>query len=131
MDDPDCEMTDQEVYQARESGLHCPNRKYMVDLIPVSTCDKCEDPKPVSIFDVDVKLRKLDSGTGRDKRTSLSVEFSDPCPMHKDYEGPVEPMELQKIFTPKPIPEQMKDWKYRGEITNAQVNETEEYGDGK
>jgi hypothetical protein len=132
MDDPDCTMTDQEVYQARESGLHCPNCKYMVDLIPVSTCDECESPTPVSIFDVDVKIRKLDSGSGRDRRTALDVEFSDPCPIHKDYEGPTEQMDLQAIFTPKPIPDQMKDWKYRGEITNAQVSETESYdGDKK
>jgi hypothetical protein len=130
MDDPKCELSEKEVYDARENGYYCPHCRYMVDLIPIAACDSCEDPQPVTVFDLDVELRKMDSGTGRDKRTVLDVKFGKAGPIDKQYEGPTDPLPLQDIFAPKSIPDQKRDWKYRGEITNAAVSdESEAYGE--
>lgn len=130
MGDPKCTMTDREVYNARENGIHCAKCGYTVDLIPLPSCDSCEKPQPVTIFDVNTFVRKIDSGNANDKRAILDVKFSEPCDLPKEYEGPVEPMDLQAIFTPKPIQDQMRDWNYRGEITNVRGHkETESYGD--
>ena len=129
MGNPNCTLTDREVYNARENGIHCDKCGYTVDLIPLPSCDSCEEPQPVTIFDVNTFVRKIDSGNSRDKRTILDVKFSDPCELPEEYEGETDPMDLKEIFTPKPIKDQMQDWGYRGEVTNAKSRETESYGD--
>lgn len=127
MGDPDCTMTDREVYNARDNGMHCQKCGYLVDLLALPSCTSCEDPEPVTIFDVNTFVRKMGSGNSKDKRTILDVKFSSPCDLPEEYEGETEPMDLKAIFTPKPIPDQMRDWNFRGEVTNAKSNETEDY----
>jgi len=126
LDDEETLFTDNDIWNIRDNGYNCDTCGHMVDVLPLPECEKCEDPRPVTLFDVDVSIRKMESA-GRGRRTSLDIKFDDPAPLTDNYEGPKDPLPLAEIFAPLPISEQRKEYEYRGEITNTNQTETEEY----
>ena len=127
LDDKDCPLSQAQVEKALESGFYCPDCGYNVDLLSISECEKCNDPKPVGLFDVDVSIKKLASTQG-DKRTTLDVKFSDPGDLAPAYEGDQEPLDLATVMAPMPVADQKEAYGYKGPVNNAD-GESESYGD--
>lgn len=126
--DKEEQLTDTDIWNIRENGYNCPNCKHLVDVLPVPECAGCENPRPVSLFDANVDIRKVETTGNRRGATVLDVKFHDPTDsLPESYEGPTDSLDLPGIFTPLPISDQRREYGYKGEINNTTQSETESY----
>jgi hypothetical protein len=129
VDDDNCDLTDDEIRTAMQKGYYCDDCNFHTDIIPLPECPDCENPRPVTLFDVEVTLKKI-MLPGTQNKSTLDISFSAPKDWPEDYEGEKTPMDLKSIFAPKPIKDQREDYNYHGEISNmtsSEDGETEEY----
>lgn len=84
----------------RPARCQCGHVGYLVEIID---CTKCGDAKRATLFDVDLKLRRIEPQDGTN-RTTLSISsFSDPRPIDKNLLEIAKPEKLDKIYGPTPI----------------------------
>ena len=65
----DCDLTPQQAKLAASKRIVCPACGKKVFLYPVRDCDKCKDPSPLRIWDVDLYVSK----TGQKAQTQLVI----------------------------------------------------------
>lgn len=116
-------MSDSAISAAARSGMWCPKCRRPIGLVEETSCS-CGNPRPVTLFDANIKVRKAPSN--KPNTYNLGVEFSKPGPMPPEYKGDVTPVDMVELFKPLSIPQQRDVYGYRGPIPGMD-KESESY----
>jgi hypothetical protein len=114
---------------------HCKNIGYMQ---PYLECTECTDAKQASLFDVDLKIRRVMTvgDGGREKSTLTMMGMSKPRPIDASLLDIAKPKPVDKIYGPTPFAKQqellgMKAYVPQAErATAAQGPAARQWGDG-
>lgn len=63
LDVADCEMSDEDIIKWAKRSHKCSECGYVDVAIPELECSDCKEPRPLSIFDVDIDIKKHGEGT--------------------------------------------------------------------
>lgn len=93
---------------------------------PVYSCNNCGEPRPVSIYDIDILVQKVGSGAD----TTIAVyPKSAPSKVPEGYKGDMEPLDLPSIFRPPTFREQREIYEYYGDMRIDEISEDETASD--
>lgn len=86
----------------------CPRCSYEGFLTEIFECANCTpagtDPKRATLFDVDLSVKRIESGDGKSNMTTLMISgWSDPHPLDPMFQDINKPMALDKIYAPTPM----------------------------
>ena len=97
------ELLKKEVDEMVTHPVTCPHCKKEDMLMELIDCKNCSSPKRASLFDVDLKVRRLEDAGGTN-RTTLSISgFSDPHPIDAVLAEMAKPERLDIIYAPTPF----------------------------
>lgn len=96
-----------EVSAVTDRVFHC-NCGYNGFLQELIECRQCTPAggraRRATLFDVDMQVKRVETGSGSAKQTTLSVvRFSAPRPIDKSFEALAKAMPLEKIYVPTPL----------------------------
>lgn len=106
----DLRTTSLKIDQVKETVLrdfHCPCG-YNGFLNEIISCRQCTQAggaaRRATIFDVDMQVKRVETGTGDNKQTILMiVRTSPPRPIDKAFEALGKPLPLEKTYAPTPL----------------------------
>jgi hypothetical protein len=103
------DLTKTEVNEYTSDQVQCPHCKKEVMLIGVPDCNKCQDPNPLKLWDVDLFVRREGTGTqstlvisGHEFVEELEPELQELLPM-KEF--------LHRVFAPDSLDKQAERYK--------------------
>jgi len=109
--------------EATKKEAFCAGCKRFVRPKITYKCTGCEKPRPVSIYDIDIAVKKVGSGTD----TTISVFPKSPPGPPAGYKGSMEPLDLKSIFRPPIFREQREIYDFHGEINvEGEIEQSEE-----
>lgn len=93
-------LSDSEFHRQLNNKIACPICDVLVKLQQIRRCSKCAQPKPLSMFDCNIRAR-LVAIPGKDYKNT-EFEIVGVGPLAKDY-GEVRPLDLPVIYAPSPL----------------------------
>lgn len=85
----------------------CGQEAYLSELIACVNCTPAGHmPKRATIFDVDLRVQRVEPADGSNRTTLQIVGYSDPKPVPKQYAELAKPEDLGKIYAPTPLDKQ-------------------------
>lgn len=102
-------LSDEEINKIVNSPTTCPTchvKNYLKRVVACTTCFPLgRDGDPATIFDVDIKLRGVESADGKGVTLTVS-NTSKPYPLPPDLQAIAIPIDLAKKFAPTPLERQ-------------------------
>lgn len=82
----------------------CGHHGFLQELINCTNCTSAgREPKRATLFDVDIKVRRVEASDGSNRSTLNVSGFSKPGPVSKTFQEYNKPEELNKIYAPTPL----------------------------
>jgi hypothetical protein len=91
-------MSDSEFSRFLANRQVCPTCRAQVDVVPIRSCTTCSEPRPLSIYDANIRLMRTKKGESK----VLKGEIVSWGPLDAAY-GKIEPLDLVAIYSPEPI----------------------------
>lgn len=125
------EMSDEEVYEFSAQVVKCDNCGNEDYPLKQFDCSNCQDPKPTSIFDVDLDIKRTGEGT----QSTVQVARTYNTELSEDLiKLAGEPFNFKDVFAPDPFEIQAKSLKVRnpyGKGDSKPSEHTEDYEEGE
>lgn len=112
----------------------CGAEGFLTELISCVNCTPAgKTPKRATIFDVDLKIQRVEDASGSNRTTLSIVGFTDPKPVAKQFADLAKPEDLAKIYAPTPLDRQatlfqVQHSPQREPVTNSKASRP--YGQG-
>lgn len=74
----------------------CGNKDYLLRQLE---CDKCQDPTPLSIFDVDIDVKRQGEGTN----STIQIPRFTACDISDELKDLCKPYDFKQVFAPDPL----------------------------
>ena len=85
----------------------CGSEGFLSELISCVNCTPNGNmPKRATIFDVDLRVKRVEPADGSNRTTLQIVGYSDPAPISKQFAEIAKPEDLSKIYAPTPLERQ-------------------------
>lgn len=105
-------LNDKEIAEQSQKVVRCPACKTDGYLKPVIECANCTpagmEPRQATIFDVDLKVKRMEPADGSNATTLIISSWSEPHPVAPPFDGLAQNLDLAKIFTPTSMEQQVK-----------------------
>jgi len=121
----DADMTDEQIVKYSQTPQQCECGN--TDLpMPETECDNCSKPRPLSLYDVDVDIKRQGEGMKSTLQLTRWVykELTD------ELKELAEPLPLDRIFGPDPFDYQAKCLKVRNPYASEKEKGAEEHAEG-
>lgn len=96
----------------------------------IISCQRCPNAKRAEIFDVDIRVKRVQPPDNTNQTKLIVTGWSDPRPIDVRFAEFAKPLALDKIFAPTPIEKQQEMWGggSRAPVTGQQLSR--QYGSG-
>lgn len=85
----------------------CGTEGFLTELIHCMNCTPAgRTPKRATIFDVDLKVQRVEDASNSNRTTLSIVGFSEPKPIAKQFAEMAKPEDLTRIYAPTPLAKQ-------------------------
>ena len=101
----------------------CPNCGHVDYLEKQVECDKCEDGKPLSLFDCDLEIKRTGEGTN----STIQIPRWHICDLDPRVEKMVKPFAFDKMFKPDTFEEQAKALRIENPYKGDEQQHSEDY----
>ena len=99
-------LSDEEINNIKNENAVCPSCRQAGMLIELVECAKCGTPTRSSIFDVNLKVKRMEVSKDGGNQTQLMISgWSDPCELDSEVAAVVSKsmFDLSKIYVPTPL----------------------------
>jgi ribosomal protein L37E len=113
------QLTDAEIEEKKFSKVKCSECGTEDYLLRHTDCSGCKDPKPLSIFDCDLEIRRQGEGTN----STIQIPDWQFKPLDKELEPLAKPWPFKQIFAPDSFEWQAKALKIANPYADEKVDE--------
>jgi len=114
---------DEEINKMTRKPMRCASCKkedFPQEFIECSNCTPAgRTPTRATVFDVDIKVKRVEDPNGGNQTTLSISSWSEPRPVDKQYVEMAKPMKLDEIFAPTPLADQEEKFQIRKPVTGG------------
>ena len=121
----DTTLSDEDILNIKNSPAVCPSCRQEGWLNELQRCSGCSSPERASIFDVDIKVRRMPMTDGTNGTQLIVSSWSTPHLVDPSYAALIEkPFDMPRIYQPSDLEFQAKQFHISGAATGGAVQRT-------